>query len=215
MRSNTWKTALIAAAGLFAGTGTSFAIPITGTGDTSLAPALAGSTLIDFDAGPTGSFASYTSGNVTFTGVGAPLNVGPDFNGSFNTRGVNSLFNGFDLDPDAMRSDFAAPVSAFAFLWGAADNTWDLRAFDAANNLIESLAIGPVFSSNAGDYFGIAAGGIAYATLTDRLDNIGGGDFVFIDNFRYGGAVSVPEPSTLAVFGLGLLALGFGRRRAS
>jgi PEP-CTERM motif len=112
-----------------------------------------------------------------------------------------------------MRIDFSTSVSAFAFLWGASDNTWDLRAYDAGNNLIESLVIGAVFGSNAGDYFGIAAAGIAYATLTDRLDNIADGDYVFLDNFHYVENVSVPEPSSLGLLGVGLLAVGFGRRR--
>lgn len=189
------------------------AAPISGTGDPTLDAALAGGTVVDFESVAAGSYPSLTVGGVTFSGVGAPLDVGTDFAGSFNTRGRQSMFTNFDLDPDAIRIDFADTTSAFGFLWGAADNTWDLRAFDSGNNLIESFAIAPVFGSNAGDYFGIQANGIAYATLTDRLDTFTDGDYVFIDNFTYVSGNRVPEPGTLALLGGGLL-LAVGRRRS-
>jgi hypothetical protein len=38
------------------------------------------------------------------------------------------------------------------------------------------------------------------------------GDYIGIDSFNFRSA-SVPEPGTLALFGLGLAALGIGRRR--
>ncbi|MGH8602614.1 MAG: PEP-CTERM sorting domain-containing protein [Gammaproteobacteria bacterium] len=39
------------------------------------------------------------------------------------------------------------------------------------------------------------------------------GNFYAIQNIKYAGAKQVPEPTTLALFGLGLTALGFARRK--
>ncbi len=191
------------------------AVPISGFGDPITNAALVGGTVIDFDAGPVGLFGAITLSGVTFTGVGAPLNIGPDFNGSFNTRGVNSLFTGFDLDPDALRIDFTGSVSAFGFNWGAADNHWTMSVYDGSDTLLESFVVPPVFGSNAGEYFGIARPGIAYLTLVDMKDSpcCAAGDYIFIDNFSYSGGEPVPEPSTLALLALGGLGLLPSRRK--
>ena len=82
-------------------TGTARAVPIIGFGDPLSDPALAGGSQEGFDAVATQIVASITLGNVTYTGIGSPLSIGPDFNGSFNTTGGKSLFNDFDLIPDA------------------------------------------------------------------------------------------------------------------
>lgn len=156
---------------------------LSGLGNPNTNPSLAGGTVINFDSGPTGLFNAITFGNTTFTGIGAPVNIGPDFNGSFNTRGVNSMFNGFDFVPASFRFDFANPVSAFGFNWGAADNTWVMNAYNSAGVLLETFAVPGTFSSNAGEYFGIAADGIKYATITDQKNKFAEGDYVFIDNF--------------------------------
>lgn len=183
------------------------AVPISGTsgaGDPTVDPALADGAVIDFDAASAGDFDSLTLGDVTFIGTDAPFTVGNSFIGSFNTRGLQSLYNGLDGIPTAFRFDFTVPMAAFGFNFGASDMTWRLRAFDGGGGLIEFFDIDPVFSSNNGEYFGISAAGIAYATLTNQ----GGTDFVFIENFT----TVIPEPSTAVLVGLGVLALGLRRR---
>lgn len=191
-----------------------FATPLSGTvasGD--LTTVLPGGAVVDFDAGPTGDFASFVSGGVTFTGIGAPLTVAADFNGSFNSRGVNSLLTGFDLDPDAFEITLASPVSAFAFLWGASDNTWTMDIYNSANTLIESIGIAAVFGSNLGDYYGATGANIARIVLTDTGDNLGIGDYIFLDNFTHlTRGNTVPEPTTLLLMGAGLAGMGLRRR---
>lgn len=207
------KITVAAFAGLLA-IGQAYASPITGFGDPLADAALAGGTQEGFDAVAAGQYSTLTLGNVTYSSVGSPLTIGTDFNGNYNTSGGQSMYNDYDLVPDNFRFDFATAVNGFAFNWGAADNTWVLNAYDSGGNLLDSLSIGPVYASNSGDYFGIAANAIAYATLQDQHDNIPDGDYVFIDRFTTGGsAVSVPEPSTIALLGLGLLGMGLSRSR--
>lgn len=175
------------------------AATISGTG--SPLSAVPGGTSEGFDATPAGTYTSLTFGNVTISSVGAdPFTVGTDYNGSYNTSGGQSIYNDFDYVPTAFRFDFASAVSAFAFNWGAADYSWTLSAFDALDNLLDALVIAPTYGSNAGEFFGIAAGGISYATLIGP-----GGDYVFIDNFASTTVAPVPVPA-----GLPLLLTAFG-----
>ncbi len=155
------------------------ATPIVGLGNPLSDPTLTGGTQEGFDTTAPGLYPSITIGLVKYTGVGAPLTIGPDYNGSFNTSGGQSIFNDFDNLPTAFRFDFAMPISAFAFNWGASDSGWVLQAFDSGNNLLDSLMVPPVNGSNSGEYYGLSAPGISYAVIT----NAGAGDYVFIDRF--------------------------------
>jgi len=183
------------------------AATISGTGNPG--SAVASATVETFDTTTAGLYNSLTFGNVTISSVGDPYTVGPDFNGDFNTSGGQSIYNDFDESPLNFRFDFATAVQAFAFNWGAADVNWTLSAYDAANNLLESFVLAPTFGSNAGDYYGIAAAGISYATLVTNV-----GDFVFIDNFASTATVApVPLPAALPLLLGALGGLAFVRRR--
>ena len=185
-------TSTIVLSGISFGTAKASAASISGLG--SPIDAISGGTVIDFETAPSGDFANITVGNITFTGVGAPLTIGSDYDGQFNNSG-KSIYNGFDLVPNQFRFDFGSTVNAFAFNFGASDSPWLLSSFDVGGNLLESITIAPVFASNSGNYFGIAANGIKYATLVEQ----GGGDYVFIDNFTATSAntTAVPEPFTI------------------
>jgi hypothetical protein len=194
-------------------TSTAHAAIISGTGGSASAPELAGGTTVGFDSLAPGTFASVTDGAVTISGLGPPITVGADQAGFYNTVG-RSVTNGSDRDPDAFRIDFASPVTAFAFNFGASDSSWSLSAFDSNDNVVDTMVILPVLTSNAGDYFGLSGGDISYVILIDMFTSSQIGDQVFIDNVTYvAGDSTIPEPATLAIWSLGALSCAFAAYR--
>ncbi len=126
--------------------------------------------------------------------------------------------------------EFDAVIDSFAFNFGANDGDWVLAAYDAGGLLIEDLDIGvpAITAVSDGQYYGIAASGIKYLTLTDTfvLSAEAGGDgspcdpavsgncgeWVLIDNLTYSRAV-VPVPAALPLMLGGLAAIGAVARR--
>lgn len=165
------------------------ATAISGFGSPS--NAIPGGTVIDFESANLGSFSTQSFGNVTISGIGGNLNIDNTYGGQYNTQGI--YLHNSQGNTNGIRFDFSSPVSQFAFNFGASDNSSVLSAYDASNNLIESVN-GPITSSgNAGNYVGLADSGISYATLT--LSN----DYILIDNFTFSSnnATAVPEPFTI------------------
>ncbi len=180
------------------------AVIISGTGGTGSDATLAGGTLIDFESTAPGQYASITINDVTFTDPGGDeFDIDGDYAGNFNTRGTQSMSNDFDQFPDQFRFDFAAPVRAFGFNWGASDNDWTMDVYDGTDSLLETHTLTKVRRSNAGDYFGAGTDtvgtSISYVILTDLKDRRPLGDYVFIDDFRYvfpdpDDPIVIPEP---------------------
>uniref|UniRef100_UPI0025F8E3FC hypothetical protein n=1 Tax=Chamaesiphon sp. GL140_3_metabinner_50 TaxID=2970812 RepID=UPI0025F8E3FC len=86
----------IVLSGIYFSAGNANAVLISGTGNPLTA--IPGATVIDFETTTSGDFSSVTIGNVTFSGIGAPLTIGSDFSGQFNNPG-KSISNGFDFVP--------------------------------------------------------------------------------------------------------------------
>ncbi|MFZ5572464.1 MAG: PEP-CTERM sorting domain-containing protein [Thermodesulfobacteriota bacterium] len=187
---------------VFGLTGTAAAYPINSAADA----ALAGSTVIDFEDQILGTYASITIGNVSFTAVNNHLNIDNVYQ-MYNQSGIyldNGTYSneGFGV----LRMDFASATNAFGFTWGMAEPfaTWVLTAYDAGNNILESRNLPSTGASSAGEFFGLAANNISYATLAWN----GSYDWVAIDNFTFTEtAAAVPEPATMLLFGAGMIGL--------
>jgi len=195
--------------------GLAYAAPISSESD----PALATAALVDFESGPTGNWVTQPFGVLTVTALNssyspaATFSVGSDYAGEYNTRGSLHITN-HGNEFQALRLDFNSPASAFGFLFGASDSSWNLNAYNAGGTLLESMVIAPVFGSNAGDFFGFSGlSSATYATLIQNQDGVyasGGVDYVFVDNVRVS---AVPEPETYAMLLAGLGLLGAVARR--
>ena len=61
-------------------------------------------------------------------------------------------------------------------------------------------------------FFGFSDAGASIMSISYFTGT--GGDFVGVDDIRFGNAESVPEPSMLSLFALGLIGMGVYRRKA-
>ncbi len=182
---------------------------ITSSGDASLT----GASVDDFEGWTAGaSWAGAYGADISYVANDNHFGLLSDFSGLYNTSGQyldnnNYEDNGFS----SLTITFNNGTAAFGFNWGAAEPwaAWELTAFDASDTLLESYILPSTGPSNAGEFFGIAADNISYATLSWG----GEYDWIFIDNMTYATNAPVPEPSTILLLGGGLAGLAFYRRK--
>ena len=119
---------------------------------------------------------------------------------------VASDVNIISLDP---------PVTAIGFdlfaITGSpsVSTTLNIRLFDAGVRALGSTSVTGVNAATP-TFFGVVSDMGAIGSLTFGVPGVG----EFIDNITFGNAVAqLPEPGSLALFGLGLLGLGVAVRR--
>ncbi|MGB3725778.1 MAG: PEP-CTERM sorting domain-containing protein [Glaciecola sp.] len=112
-------------------------------------------------------------------------------------------------DSSVIRFDFLTLVSAIGLDFYVNDQPTTLSIFDSTDSLIESITISniglPTSTGFPYGFIGVNAGAnlISYATVDTPLI----GNELVVDNIIYQSTTEVPEPSTLAVFTLGLMGL--------
>jgi len=130
-----------------------------------------------------------------------PFSDGAEDQGGTNPYGLsycNDDVSGCEEIFDPARITFSSPVSNLSIDWWTISDTIFLEVFDTAGNSIFFLN-----------------GGSGSGTEVVNMSDIGSitwhdsGGFVQVSNIRFD---TVPEPGTLALFGLGSLILGFRRR---
>lgn len=198
------KQLLVATTLLMSATVASAAALITSSAD----PALSGSTLVDFNAEAQGTFTSRTFGGFVTLSGNNPLYIESTYSGSY---GATSNYVASRDSDSPFTIAFDAPVSAFGFSWGAADQPWTIDLYGIGGSLLGSLNIAAQSGSYVGFIGGTDTSPISYAVLTDQSNY--DYDYFLLDNLRYVAAGEVPEPAPLTMLGLGLAALLAARKR--
>ncbi len=194
-----------------------FALSVAALASSGVAKA----SLIDFESTPLGTYSSlsFNSGEavLTFLGGDGLFDIGTGSPG-FPIDGRNAISFFTNPGPSPFQLDFFAATNYVQVGVGDfntdVDNTF-MDAFDSGGNLIGSASYVNPLETNGGGFLTIAApANIAYVRFRDEEPFAGA---VYWDNITYENRTNpeVPEPATLALFGLGLAFIGIGRRKKS
>ena len=190
----------------FAGSYNDGSFGITATGSQLTTTYAGASTFAD-----TNTFAGYTGSVTTSVGTisGGSLNDGTNPDSGID----NSITNWLAGDP-AETITFNANQSYFGMLWGSIDsyNTVDFyengTLVDAVTGQELVAGTGAQNYPNPGSFVDFVANSSADDFNEIVLSDSNGNCCFETDNYAVLGAVPVPEPGTLALFGMALLALG-------
>lgn len=116
-------------------------------------------------------------------------------------------FNGNGRYGVTVSLSFTSPLQFIAFDFLDSDNTDEYRLFVNGNNVTSFLSNGSSYDDSF--FFGLAdTAGITSVVFSADSTSPGGFTEEFgIDNVRTSTLTSIPEPSTIAIFGLALLGL--------
>ena len=161
--------------------------------------------LIDFQGQSAGNLASYTESGVTFTGEAPSTSLRvANLSGRIGILGEGSPFQ-------PVRAVHATDLFSLVTVeLGDASTDTDnlfLRGYDAVGNL---LAESTDFLSGTG-YRTLSISGMFSYVLAGSTSSINNSS-VILDNFWFETKAAIPEPSTVLMFGFGILLLASHRR---
>lgn len=128
----------------------------------------------------------------------------------------------FWLDgPETYMNVAAGFDTGFSFNYAAPNTPGSVSVYDGLNgtgNVLATLNLGLTPStcdgSYSADYCPFVASGVNFAGIAKSVSFAGTADFIVFDDVTFGSAIpGVPEPSTYALFGIGLLGLAMASRR--
>ncbi|MFP5391815.1 MAG: PEP-CTERM sorting domain-containing protein [Gammaproteobacteria bacterium] len=169
------------------------------------APALAGAKVETFNGVASGTYATLQLADLKIKGNGGVMAVDSTWTAQFAKSG-QSLHNN-NATPSSFDLVFNDTVTAFGIFAGAVNNSWTYSAYGANNQLLESITTsaiccGPIFT------------GISNSIGIKRVTLAGGGDWAIFDDLYYTvKKADVPEPGSVALFGLAALGLAATRKR--
>lgn len=167
--------------------------------------------IITFNAEPSGNITGpVTYQGVTFTAQAGGFMIQSTGGSVIGTTGAALNTNSANGDMD-MTLSFATGISRFGMNFGTCDgcNTLSatVTAYDASNLIVESISLSSFQNSFVGFDFASSVSKI----VIDRTDTLS--NFTFIDDVRFKEGGQVPEPASLALIGMGALAVALARRR--
>lgn len=161
----------------------------------------------NFDSLAAGTILGATTDLTYSASAGSPI-VTNSFITSTDPNGLGSTSSGFFQPDETMTFSFNSPVTAFAI---------DINTFAATDGSYRaSLDIGDIITSRYEVFPGLGTGqfigyisDIAFSSVTVSAM---AGDAYTLDTLIYGNTVTVSEPGTFALIGLGLAGIGAARR---